>query len=681
MAAPAADNRPLYSSRIPNTYVQFIRKNYGHIDVDELLRYAGIEPYQLADEGHWFSQEQVNRFHARLNELAGGNNNIAREAGRYSASPEFLGGIKTYILSLGSPAIALKLFGQGAEKFTRSSIYESKKITRNKVEILVTPREGTRESPFQCLNRMGYLEAIPLLFNYKLPRIEHPECVFRGDKACRYLVSWQDSRSALWKKTRNYAALSLPVVLIVLFLILPSAAILSTVAAVFAVVILMMSCYAGQLDARELRAALDSLKGSSDELIKQINVNYENALMINEIGQELSRELDTDGVLANVTEVLKKRLKYDRGLIMLADPGKTRLFYRAGYGFTDEQRGILEDASFNLDSPEPRGLFVLVFREQRPLLLDDIDREKAKMSARAYDLARKMGTRSFVCCPIVYKNESLGVFAVDNINTRKPLLQSDINLLMGVAAQIGFIAEQKQSEEKIRQSRFKLRLLTARLSEAEEAERRMLASELHDRVGQNLTALNLNLSIVQGLLTAAKNENVNARISDSIFLTEEITKSTRDVMTELRPEGLDDYGLLTALRLYGGRLSERTGLAVEISGDEILPRPAQVVESALFRIAQEALTNVAKHARAGRVIVSLEQRDRLFRLSISDNGQGCNMKNMARDNKRAAGWGLLIMQERAAALGGQVWIESGPGGGTCVVAEIEEGERQRTAEK
>ena len=126
MAATATDNRPLYSSRIPNTYVQFIRKKYDHIGVDELLRYAGIEPCQLADEGHWFSQEQVNRFHARLNELAGGNNNIAREAGRYSASPEFLGGIKTYLLGVSSPAAAYELVGRFTEKFTRSSIYESR---------------------------------------------------------------------------------------------------------------------------------------------------------------------------------------------------------------------------------------------------------------------------------------------------------------------------------------------------------------------------------------------------------------------------------------------------------------------------------------------------------------------------------------------------------------------------
>ena len=87
------EDRPLYSSRITNTYIKLIRHKYSYIDVNELLRSAGIEPFQIEDEGHWFTQKQINLFHKKLHEFTG-NKNIAREAGLYAASPEALGGIR-----------------------------------------------------------------------------------------------------------------------------------------------------------------------------------------------------------------------------------------------------------------------------------------------------------------------------------------------------------------------------------------------------------------------------------------------------------------------------------------------------------------------------------------------------------------------------------------------------------
>src|ERR1700674_1097934 len=113
-------SKPLYNSRIVDTYIKLIKRRYSYINIGELLVYAGMKPYEVADQGHWFTQEQVNLFHERLKKLTG-NDDIAREAGRYAASPEAIGVMRQYILGLVGPSKTYEMFGRASSKFTRSS--------------------------------------------------------------------------------------------------------------------------------------------------------------------------------------------------------------------------------------------------------------------------------------------------------------------------------------------------------------------------------------------------------------------------------------------------------------------------------------------------------------------------------------------------------------------------------
>ena len=232
------------------------------------------------------------------------------------------------------------------------------------------------------------------------------------------------------------------------------------------------------------------------------------------------------------------------------------------------------------------------------------------------------------------------------------------------------ITARKRSEETLRKSQTQLRALASRLQEVEESERRQLARELHDSVGQTLTALNLNLTIMRNQLPPEALENVATRLDDSASLVEEMTHRIRNVMAELRPQVLDDYGLAAALRWYGQRFEQRTGVATVIHGDAGLSRMPEVTESAFFRIAQEALTNVAKHAEASEVALKLEKKDRRLRLTITDNGKGFDVTSLEISREKF-GWGLLTMEERAQAVGGHVYVESQPGKGTRVTVELE----------
>lgn len=228
-------------------------------------------------------------------------------------------------------------------------------------------------------------------------------------------------------------------------------------------------------------------------------------------------------------------------------------------------------------------------------------------------------------------------------------------------AQARLIAHQNEKLEAAKVSR--------RLVEVQETERRVLASDLHDLVGQKLTALNINLNIVKIESAASMAPGIGARLNDSLKLVEETIESIRNVMAELRPAVLDDYGLTAVLRWYAEQFVERTGVVTTVIENGPARRLAPAVEEAFFRIAQEALTNVAKYARAGKVTVTLGTTPDMSRLTIADDGCGFDpsaWKQPAKDH----GWGLMIMRERAAAVGAGLSVESAPEQGTRVIVTL-----------
>jgi signal transduction histidine kinase len=249
-----------------------------------------------------------------------------------------------------------------------------------------------------------------------------------------------------------------------------------------------------------------------------------------------------------------------------------------------------------------------------------------------------------------------------------PLLKTDGGF-QGIIESLRDITDRKKAEEAILRHTERLKALAAQLAEVEDAERQRLARELHDRVGQNLTALGINLNIIQMQLSDDLSGSVHYHLDDSLSLVELTAERIRDVMADLRPPVLDDYGLVAALRWYGEKISRRIDIPITVAGEEPDPRMNPRVENALFRITQEALTNVAKHAQASNAKISVEMEGDLLRLSVMDDGIGFDPQNLS-ESDEGQGWGLLSITERAEAVGGQVWIDSSSDQGTTVTVEV-----------
>ena len=429
------DDKPLYSSRIIHTFIKLLQHRYPAVDIDEILAYAGMKSYEIEDQGHWFSQRQIDRFYAIVLKKTG-NRNIAREAGRYAASPEAMGVMRQYFLGLIGPAKAYEKVGMASARLSKSAIYESRRLSQNTIEITVTPREGVREKKFQCENRMGFWDAIANIFNTPAPVIEHPECIFKGGQTCRYIISWNTPHSALWKRLRNISLLILMIICLVVSYFdfkLAWTTILPFSAALFFGITIIVE----RLEKDEVKSILTNLRDTSDKLIEQIETNYNNSRLTNEIGQTITSQTNISDVLTKVVKSFRKRLNYDRGLILLANPSRTRLIFRAGFGYTADKLELLKKSAFHLDKPDSKGVFVVCFKEQKPFLINDINEIGRSLSNRSQAFAREMRSQSFICCPITCDGESLGVLAVDNLRSKKPLVESDLSLLMGIAHVIG----------------------------------------------------------------------------------------------------------------------------------------------------------------------------------------------------------------------------------------------------
>lgn len=274
-----------------------------------------------------------------------------------------------------------------------------------------------------------------------------------------------------------------------------------------------------------------------------------------------------------------------------------------------------------------------------------------------------------ICIPLMVRGKVLGGMNI-RLPKEKDITENVTQLLTSVGGQISVAVENAQLFETVDLHRERLRILGARLAETEESERKQLSRELHDQVGQNLSALGINLNILKAQMPPRDGKRMLTTLDESIALVEQTADRIRDVMADLRPPLLDDYGLLATLRWFGEQFAKRNALSIDIFGEEPTPRLPPQTEIALFRVVTEALTNVAKHAQATEASVTVECTEDALRVVIADDGKGFDPYFEAEPGEDR-GWGLITMAERIESVGGRFWVESLPShDGTKVFAVV-----------
>jgi signal transduction histidine kinase len=354
-------------------------------------------------------------------------------------------------------------------------------------------------------------------------------------------------------------------------------------------------------------------------------------------------------ILETLVRLIEAQAEGMRCVVVLPDSSQGRLAFAAGPSLPEAFKADMEPYLRIALGMAPCGAAAF---QRTPVYVRDT--AAGPRSERWREVAVRHGFRAAWSTPILSDdNTVLGTFAMLYGEPRSPAAE-DIQLI-DMAVQMARVAiQRREAQRALEDSARELQALTRRLVDVQESERRELSRELHDRVGQSLTALAVNLR----LLGRSVGQDAAARLEDSQALLESTAEAIENVTSELRPPMLDDAGLFHALSWYGEQFSRRSGIAVNVTSAHPEERIEARAEIALFRIAQEALNNVLKHAGASRVEIVLERGTDAYVMTVRDDGVGLDAPS------GRPGLGMVTMRERAQAVGGSFSASRSSGRGT-----------------
>jgi signal transduction histidine kinase len=360
-----------------------------------------------------------------------------------------------------------------------------------------------------------------------------------------------------------------------------------------------------------------------------------------EVGAALARETELPSLLDLVCRRLRELIGARLVLIALTtEDGNLRVESADG-------EDAAEFVGMRLDRESSKSGRVLDRGRSERLdsLLDDPEVDR--------DFARRMGMRAALFVPLLVGERPIGVIqALDKLASDRRFSNDDLRVAETFAAQAGIAVD---TTARVAQDALR------RAVAGQELERRRLARELHDETGQALTSILLGLSALEKAKDGDARRTAVATLRELVVAT---LQNVRRLAVELRPTALDDFGLTAALERLTANFSEQTGIAIELEaglGQERLPSD---VETVLYRLVQEALTNVVKHAHAQHVSIVLRRKEGAVTAVIEDDGRGFA------DGQGEDGLGLVGMRERVALVNGRFRIESGPNAGTTLLVEV-----------
>ena len=384
----------------------------------------------------------------------------------------------------------------------------------------------------------------------------------------------------------------------------------------------------------------------SKELEKRILEANRHLLALNAIATTASQSLSLDVILNGVLDKVLELTDAEVGGILLMDEKSKSPSYRV-------LRGLSEQSSQWISSLE----VARKVAEKGEALVVDGAANKSTDSLKA-----------FISVPLKSKERVVGVLNIAS-HTPRDFTQQEVQLLTSLGHQLGIAVENVQLYQEL-QSKEKMReQLLRRIISAQEDERQRVARELHDVTSQALVTLGIGLEV----MTAAPQSDVKERETQMDGIKSLLIATSKDVhrlIYDLRPSLLDDLGLSAALRSYAHNSLDAAGVEVYVEAAGQEKRSPPEVEIALFRIAQEAIANIARHAHAESVYISLEFKEKSIAVQIEDDGIGFDHSQGFSAGAGGKGVGLLGMKERAELLGGTLVIDTRPGGGTRVSVEV-----------
>ncbi len=423
-------------------------------------------------------------------------------------------------------------------------------------------------------------------------------------------------------------------------------------------------------------------------LAKQVAIAVENMRLLENVQSELAERKRAEEALKSYADRLELVHEIDRAILEVSSSKKTAQaaldslrklipFTRGTvvyYEQTAEQAELLAESSPSQEQSNSGPRIPMDLSSMRQDLengdvwmVDDIRRHP--VSTEMSQVLMDAGIRAVLSAPLIASGALIGSL---NLGSEHPagfdLEHRDI--AVEVADSLAIAIHSARLLETVTSHSDELKRLSMRLINAQEEERKYISYELHDEIGQVLTAITYNLAAIRRDAPESISAKAEERLTDSEELVRQVMNRIRSMSLRLRPSMLHDLGLVPTLRWYIKQYGDRMNADVQFSADGIDCQFPESIETTLYRFIQEGLTNVARHAMANTIAVSLSCDGDIIRATVEDDGQGFDSTGSDKSQLTTTGTGLLGLRERVATVGGRVSIESEAGQGTTLMAEI-----------
>lgn len=348
-------------------------------------------------------------------------------------------------------------------------------------------------------------------------------------------------------------------------------------------------------------------------------------------------------IYESLQKYLIQQFQISAGAIYLISPGKNYLQLENHWGWASETPDVV--TRFSVDTWP----YQEVIQQKRAIPIQEAREinHYASMIIRGFDWA-------VLCIPMLVRGSISGI--LDLFFPKYMVFQPGAIALFSILAQqVGMAIQNASLLDQVRAGRDRLKAIAQRDLDVQEAERRHIARELHDVIGQALTALKVNL---QGIQYTDETNRFESQLRDSIGIIDRTLQQVRDLSLDLRPSLLDDLGVVSAIRWYLDHQAQRAGFEAQFLADPPEMRLYPELETTCFRVVQEAITNVIRHAQATVVRVELRQDQEMLILTIRDDGVGFDVRAAKMRGGGDPSLGLFSMEERVQLMGGQIEVHS-----------------------
>jgi PAS domain S-box-containing protein len=391
------------------------------------------------------------------------------------------------------------------------------------------------------------------------------------------------------------------------------------------------------------------------EAIQEIKRQATRAEALMQVASQLNSQLELETVLNTICEITNRTIKA-AGTAVVLQGNRKEVFRDRAVVSSDSQRKAFQETAFEI----PKDVFESLLSRRNPVVVIQDLQEYPNLPY--FKVSKKLDVKTLAIAALFRGNELIG--ALISAFTQKPkiLPEDEIALLRGLADQASSAIENAELFEQVRAGRERQRKLAKSLVDIQEAERRRIAKELHDHLGQILTGLQFMLETTKNQASGTQRSNLE-EIQNAVS---DIIREVREMSLNLRPSMLDDMGLLPTLLWHIDRYTSQTGIRVNFRYDDFPNRLPLEIETAAYRIIQEALTNVARYAQVDEVFVGLVIQEKTLWVEVLDKGKGFpTSSELDRPSS-----GLSGMRERASLVGGYLVVESFINQGTQIVAAL-----------